>query len=462
MLDNEVDNVLIGNNYLSGLYSFNLMKNKKQVLLLDDKSTRYGELYTNFLGQLEKDFLQTWLQYIEDFSSLDIDRYISKKKIILSIDNNRIRLGETPWQNYREMLRKLPFCFKKEGKLFLTPIESKKNSDRFDRNYFAYCHRLARSIWMTEIEKLTPEVFFENCPEELMTIFQLFQSSLQLKKHMKKEERENLNTFVYMTRGYFHKKLTVHADSLELFHLILSLISPRYELDENTFLSDIRKNYINRGGLFRKTSVKQWYFDRCRPWRLELNSYEGVICPKYISFFGGHPSGIPIDFGPHVDNYTCVDVSLKLKENHLTHWKNEKILCSRSEDIGTNYPLWTADFSPGIIKAKVFIENHFGNKIDFVQKKIHRFLMDRLSPFVTDLEDIIEDEKMQFNPEILIKTKGRQAFSNRRIIISDISNPMKRIILKDVDYFGPFKGGNFGILSTLMELTKDDSSSYQK
>ena len=466
MLDNQVDNILIGSNYLSFLSSFNLLKNKKQVLVLDDMRSRYGELFADSLCQLEKDFLQIWGLNTGFFTSMDIDRYVTKKKLTLVMDHRRIRLGASPWQNYREIVRKLPFCFKEENRTYLAPIIGKKNQEKFDRNYFDHCHRLARNLWNLDEDDLSEELFLENCPEELMNIFQIFSASLEQKKIMKNEQREIINTFIYMARGYFHKILAVNADKMELFHLILSLLSPGYELDQDAFLSDVKKIYLEKGGKFRKTDVKQWYFDNSRPWRLELTSYEGVVCPQYISFFAGLPSGIPIDFGPFISTYTCVDVHWKLKKRHSTYWEEEKIFCSSIYDIGTNYPLWSAEFSPDFIKLKVFIENHLGNKISFVQKKIHQFLINRLGAFVTELEEMIENEKMSFNPEILTKAEvlatSRSSTDRRPMVISDISNPTKRVNLKNVDYFGPFKNGGFGLLSTLMELKKDHISLHDQ
>ena len=327
-----------------------------------------------------------------------------------------------------------------------------------DKDYFNYCQRLAERIW--EEDASLEDLFFKDCPDNLTNMAELFISLLAEKKNRHEEKRWIHNTLIYMARGYYHKKLSVNGSRFEVFHLLLSLLSPYYELDQNLLLKDIQSLYLKKGGRFRQTKIREWYFDKGRPWRLGLESYDGVIWPKSISFFGGLPSAIPIEFGTKTETYTCVNIHWKLNISNIPFRTHEKFFFSSVDNIGTDYPLWEIHFTPEGLRLKLFTINRPGNKISFIKKKVHELLILRLSPFIPKLETLIQEETMTFSPEIITteKTISPKKNQSQQIPIYDISNTTKKIQLKNVDYFGPFKKGSLGLLSTLLELKQDQST----
>ena len=114
MLDNRIDNILIGKSYLSFLFAFTLMDNDKKVLLLDDERSRYGNLFTGFLCHLEKTFLELWGKKRNLAPLENLDKYALKRPFTMIVNNHQIQLGNSPSKNYQEFLRKMPFCFKKK------------------------------------------------------------------------------------------------------------------------------------------------------------------------------------------------------------------------------------------------------------------------------------------------------------------------------------------------------------
>lgn len=457
---NKVDTTLIGNDYLSFLFSFTLMKQKERILLLNDNHSPHEDLATDTLCQLEKDFLKFWGEDQNIPPLRHIDRYVVQRPLTMAIDDCQIRFGHTPSQNYLECLRKFPSFFKRRGMLYFAPVARKKDKDKFDRDFFAYCKRLARKIYcFHDISTLDKKLFSSLCPDELLEIVDIFSLPLQKGAELEKSERWIFNTLVYMARGHFHKRLSITGGPIEIFHLILSLLSPHYELNQRELLTDMKAFYLDRGGQYLQTQVQEWHFDRGHPWRLELSSYKGVIWPQRISFLGNIPSEAPMDLGRPIKNYTCVNVRWMLNKTFTTGWEQEKALFTRVDKIGTDGPLWEAHFFPGEIRVKIFVFNEWGHKISFIQEEIHRIVLERLSPFIPRLKSNIIHEELSFGPEILTEP-GKRSFyhlhrKDKDITVRYTSPSGKKIKLKNVNYFGPFKEGSLGLFSTLIELKQD-------
>ena len=60
MLNKNFSLALLGNNYLSYLLSVEMLEWDKKVILIDDYRIKYGSHFTDYLCQLEYDFLNVW------------------------------------------------------------------------------------------------------------------------------------------------------------------------------------------------------------------------------------------------------------------------------------------------------------------------------------------------------------------------------------------------------------------
>ena len=162
-------------------------------------------------------------------------------------------LGNSPAQNLSEFIRKFPNLFLEDDKHEIESFicSSKKQND-FNNSYYAYCNRLAETTFRFKTsQNLSLNHFLSFCPEELKTLFQIFERSFTNQENFNDDENSiYLKTFLYITRGIFHRKLSIAATEFELFHLFLCLLSPHYELDQDALMRDLLPIFIDRGGVF--------------------------------------------------------------------------------------------------------------------------------------------------------------------------------------------------------------------
>ena len=452
MLNKHIDMMLVGKSYLSVLLSLDLLEQGQKVLLLDDEQMNIDESYVERFFSLEKEYLKNWGQEQNLEPLLNIDKYLKNTSLKFIFDDIHIRLGESPAHNYRELVRKMPEVF-----LFLNGdtniCENAEEMERFNDTYFAYCRRLGEIAYSYKNAKSTNlKILQQNCPPALKNIYDSFEYIFQKKKYSKFWWK--FKTFLYMSQGIFQKKLSLEPEPLERFHLFLCLLSPFYELESQKIFEDLIKINLEKGGQFKKTSIREWLFYKGKPWSVGLASYEGIIHPKKIAFVGGIPRKNLVALEPEAGYYTSLDVELSLKERPKGIALRERILFSGINRLGSSFPLWEGVFdeSRAIFKFMIFAES--GRKVDFVKNKVERQLVEDIEKFVPGISRIIKDVKMAYGREIWVdktKTIGDK-WHTSSIKMVDFSKSKKNSHLKKVYYLGPYKETLFGSLGMLMEI----------
>jgi hypothetical protein len=457
MLEKHIDQALIGKSYLSLLLSMNLLEKGEKVILLDDERMKFGDLYTNQLCHMEKSFLEAWGKEAKIEPLINIERYLKKKPLTFILDNTRIRLGEGPLRNYRELARKFPHCFEiNKTNLFTGPLES----DDFDSEVLALAERIGQMAYKfkgRQVFNLSSQMI--HAPQDFKDLFVLFVTGIFDDTYVQEENSWSLRTFLYVTRGLFQKKLSITGNDVQLFHLFLSLLSPFYELDHKALTEDLTKVFIEKGGQFKKTQVREWKFYKDKPWSLELASYEGIIHPKNISLLGGLPKAMPIKLHPPLRSYTCLEVDWDIESSDDFGEIGERILYSSLNKIGTARPLWLATLSKNKIEFKIFVAREDGMKIAFIEKDIREMLINDLQTIFPQFNAKISKEEMNFGKEVWIEEadnvkfkKQSQLNKGREISILDASTPTDHRSLKQMTYFGPYKDAPLGLFSTMLEI----------
>jgi len=457
MLEKNIDQALIGKSYLSLLLSMNFLDQGKKVVLLDDERMKFGELFTNQLCHMEKSFLETWGQEANIEPLINLKRYLKKRPLTFILDNTRVRLGEGPLRNYRELARKFPHCFKlDENNLFTSPLER----EDFDAEVLALSERIGQMAYKLNgrnVFNLSSQMI--HAPQDFKELFILFVSGIFDETKADNQTSWSLRTFLYVTRGLFQKKLSITGNDVQLFHLFLSLLSPFYELDHHALTEDLTKVFMEKGGQFKKTQVREWKFYKNKPWSLELASYEGIIHPKKISLLGGLPRSMPIKLHPALNSYTCLEVDWEIESSEVFGEVGERILYSSLSKIGTKRPLWLATFSEGKIEFKVFVAREEGLKISFISKQVREMLINDLQSIFPQFKAKILKEEMNFGKEVWIEQEDHSKFKKksqvnigREISVMDASTPRDHKALEQVAYFGPYKDAPLGLFSTMLEI----------
>ncbi|MEI8348487.1 MAG: hypothetical protein WCG27_13545, partial [Pseudomonadota bacterium] len=315
MLNKNVDMAIIGRSYLSFLYSLELLEKGKKVLLLDDDRMAFGNTYTNSLGQLEKDYLQLWGEEKGIAPLCNIDQYLKKKILTFVVGDKRLWLGDSPSANLTEITRKFFLKLNGDNQLASELIYHPQFLKNLDENFFQYCRGLADGLNPNKKLKLET-LFTEKRTEELTMIHQFFKHIIGRPEPLGVDQNQywTLKTLFFMAQGHFQKKLSLQIADSEFFHLLLTLLSPRYELDHEKLMADLMSLFQARGGQFKQTRVREWLFYDQRPWSMELASYEGIIHPKEISLLGSNPQGLSLEIFSNNSVFSCLNVDWELNE----------------------------------------------------------------------------------------------------------------------------------------------------
>lgn len=456
MIEKELDMALVGKNYLSYLLGLELIDRKQKVLLLDDDRLSYGQLYTDSLPQLEVQFLKIWGTDKDIDPFKNIEKYITKKSLTFSIGNDLVRLGGRPSHNFSEIMRKMPELLP-AGLEIKWPYNTEQGQADFDDAFMAFAKRVAQNAFRYKsVQSFNTAVFLAHCPPDIKTCFESFESVYQKMQDEGYSKHFKELTFFFMARGKFQKKFSMELSRFELFHLFITLLSPLYELNQDALLEDLETVLISRGGMFKRTRIREWLFHKSRPWSLELASYDGIIHPKNISLLGADPAGLSIKLKNPGQSYGCIRAVFNYKDVDKIMWKEEKFLRSTHKMLGTENPLWEIDFSSGYAEVKVFVKKLKGSKIDFHHKTILNMLELDIKDVFPGLWDELDLVSLDWGPEVWIegqkgKYKGDMPFP-KSVAVINVKEPMTEEQLSQVYYFGPYKEGPLGLLSSLMEI----------
>lgn len=454
----------------------------KKVILIDDERIRYGSHYTDYLCQLEYDFLKVWGEdrYIE--SLLKLDHYIVSKPYSIVLGENRVILGNRPSQNFSELMRKFPQFFIDEDEKVTEESESSQEGssfsseeDRkeFDDSFYKFCRLMAEnSFRFRTTQNLSLNHLLSLCPKKLHSMFSRFEKQYtkyrDQQRSLEQQDFDSARTFFYLMRGVFQRKLSIDASEFELFHLFLSLLSPHYEIDHQALVRDLLPTFTSRGGVYKKTQVKDWIFENQKPWSLELASFEGVIHPEKLALLGGRPEGLPVKVEVEDKSFRSIEIEINLigDSDLKLGIEGQRIFYTRSDKVGSLYPFWEGRFIENKGTIKFYTRSYKGMKVNFVKDFLLSEIERDLSKITKTNIKKIELNSLHFGNDLCLeeisvsKKKYKQDSPLlAKTAIYDSTAPGQHDRLKNVLYIGPLKKTSFGLFSALMEI-KDSPSLY--
>jgi len=444
MLNKNVDTIIVGQNYLSYLLAFQLITERHDVLILNDERIAKDDNHFKMFSPMEKSFIQAWGEDLEAPYLEHISEALSVRPFIISLDEKEVLLGrDNPYQNIVELARKFPEFFYE----ILEFIDSSGiTEESFNEAYYNMCDRLGKTLCRYKtLQNFNFSTFSNHCPDYMTDIFDLFFERIS----MGDEFEDSKALFAYGMRAIFHDVLTISMPKIEAFHLFCSLIGPRYQLDTSHIVSKLKGLLEHRGGNFRNSQIREWKFHKGRPWCVELNSFEGIIHPRKLTFIGGRPRQIPLKLETQhlYGNYELIVRKDKLHQRSLPFFK------FYSNHMGAQFPFWVEYRLEGEDESKsrvrVFSKGHDAEKEEFLFNEISDLLCKHN---VIEMKSDIEDIKL--GEDVISGVVAKSLNLPEKMILRDGAFALKGEKLKDVYYIGPCKKGPLGLLSSLME-TKD-------
>lgn len=455
ILDKHFDNVLMGKSSLSCLLALGLLKANQRILVIDDERLSYGSLYSQNLGELEKEFLSIMAED-EDITPLkEINNYLQPAPQRFIVNERQIFLGRRPWQNFVELNRKFPEIFNQRG---LTEVENILSSsaakDEFDELVYSTSHRIAASaVRVDGVEQLNFTLFLNQCPELLKNLFEVFSQELSFFEQSEDPSHRTTRGLLYVFRSFYQQQMGGEFDQIELFHLFMSILSPRYQLDDSVLTNDLLDLCLRRGGQFKCTTVREWKFHKQAPWSIELASFDGIIHPQRISFFGGGLEKTPFRAESDIGQYRGLQMSWRFESEFLKRFVGERFVVTEVEKLGTDVPWVLCDFNELGVDFVIPVAYEKGFKTSFIKQGLRRRLKTLLKRWIEDIEEVLIDESLDLDSEVWPHTSqflSKKVNLNKRLL--DISTPGRPVRLNRVYYYGPLNQGQLGLLSGLLAI----------
>ncbi|WP_127716223.1 hypothetical protein [Halobacteriovorax sp. HLS] len=456
MLEKNVDMAVIGHNYLSYLFGFDLLSKKQKILILDDERIKYGGLFGRQLSELERVFLKTWGEDNKLEPLINIDRFLSQQDVHFYINKTKLVLGASPFENLYELSRKFPNFFLAIDGEFGVDLDTEKK-ESFDVEFLSFCHRMGRNACrFSNLQNLSIDTFLNHCPVELKKIFTLFKENIR-RMILDTSNHWDYKSLIYGAKSFYQSRMSIASSDLEIFHLFHCLISPFYLLNEDKIIEEILPLFESRGGQLKRTHVREWKFYKRSPWSLELASFEGIIHPARVALLGGLPEKLPLKVRPDNKCYKNVVSSVKFYEqSHLS--KGVHILV-RDNRIGTDQSLIVLDniSDQSMARAQQFVLKRKGQKIDFFKSSLRDWLSDDLHYVLGEKIQYEAVEEFHFGDEVFISEplnffERSNIHLPKKTKIYDSANPLYKSKLDNVFYFGPYKDAQLGLLTAMVDI----------
>lgn len=452
MLSKNIDHAVVGHNYFAYLFSKILLDRKLSVMLLDDERYNFGDFYTETLTVLDRELLKRLGKNHQFTGFLDIEKYLTTKDHFFYLGKTRVFLGANPLLNYRELTRKFPSFFQS-----LSPDET----EVFDQHFNQYIDEtIDFSFDVKKWNSKKPFLYPAN--NVFVASFERFYQKL-IGLELSVQEKNLLYTLINMTRGFYQGVLSSRGTKAELFHGFICLISPLFKLDHESLKNQLKDEYIQSGGEFKKLQLNELKFQSGSLQSFKLESFEGHIKAKKMSFLGGASRDLPLELNYRGKIYSCLEgklvFTLEGAQKYFSHFQNHNILFSSTHKVGTDRPMWFGRFEKDHFNITFIVAQKAGSKESFFQEDLTKLINDDFKFVFPEFQGSLAIQDLKFSFDQLIEERSFE-FTQKNISLipqnvvrffkkerPDFLDP-----LKNVYYHGPLTNERLGTFSSLLVL----------
>ncbi len=286
MLKNRYQEILIGVGLMSLVRGIVSLKRNRSTLLIDDRRFTVDSYPGLFLSELEiLALLRIGKKYdIPELS--DLRQFLAPAEIGLVTDHRRLRLGRSPLDNLKELLRKYPELLDQSDldRVYAEPEEE------FNRSFLA---ELARFEGQNFEASMRPKGHrFELLgPKWLKTVYSRFGELMNEEYQESKDLKYSV--LLHLLGLHHEEKLKTSLGAEEIPFYFFRTFSPVYRLHDFFLATQLKRRLILLGGDYKESGVQFWQFFEDRFETLLLASFEGVISGERVLFFAHLPEDVP-------------------------------------------------------------------------------------------------------------------------------------------------------------------------
>lgn len=446
MLKNRYDEILIGLNITSLVRGLISIQNNKSVLLIDDKRFKAPSLVSDFVSELEiHSFLRIAKQYeISELSN--IRKFIRPAHIDLNTDNVRLRIGASPFENLRELIRKYPELMVKED-LDLVYREGERHFNeyfleelkRFEASSFENIARGKNAKY--ELSSATPKWF--------RAVFNKFSELINLEYMQDKSLK--FNSLLHMMSLFFEEKMKAKINPEEVSYYFFKLLSPQYRLQDFILIAQLKRRLMVSGGDYKESKIQYWQFYQGRFENLLLASFEGVISANKVLFFTHLPEDLPFFLNSEFSFYRSVQMHVD-KTSISPYPAHHLVVQTQDTILGSDKPFRIISFDQTLSFYQMPYLYMPGSKASFYQNELEEsYKTDaRNIPFTPEDANFSDTLNATLDLRGLAETK---TFTVRTLLPLELKYEEKNVA--GFEYWGNHKFYGFGYLGLIYGINQN-------
>lgn len=286
MLKNRYQEILVGMGLMSLVRGLISLKRNRSTLLVDDPRFMADSYHLHYLSELEIHSLLRLGQNYEIPELLDLKQFLLPAGIELVSNELRLRLGQSPFENLREVLRKFPELIDETD----LDMPFKDSPESFNTYFLEELRRYEAAVY--ESSKRPRGLRFElQGPKWMKTIYTRFADMVNREYSVSKELK--YSALIHLLGLSSEEKLKTYLPPEEIPFYFFRLLSPIYRLQDFFLTTQLKRRLLLLGGDYKESSVQFWQLHDYKFENLLLASFEGVISGDRVLFFAHLPEDVP-------------------------------------------------------------------------------------------------------------------------------------------------------------------------
>lgn len=288
----DVDFLIRGGDLISMVFAMGLLRKRQEVLFYNERPSegRFQNIHT--WGDLEIRHLELLGEKIDSKALKEIRNYCQPVQYIYAITGQRLKLGQNAWKNFFNLYRRCPKWFDLSKSPHFDPRSLLKEDfeEKFNQEFERGINRVAENCFRyRQLENLTSSLFETHMPDFFIRLADGL-------VHLFREEKvEGVNLykmslaerkFLAGIRFFYQQHLDLEWGKVEVYHLLLSLLAPRYELDEAKLMDVLQKEFCRFGGFWGDPEIfnaPPFYDESKHHLQTQNQHYQANFCFSFIN-----------------------------------------------------------------------------------------------------------------------------------------------------------------------------------
>jgi hypothetical protein len=355
MLNKNYSKGIVGLNYVSLTYGLIALEKGHSALIVDDQRLPFSNKWYLNIGYLERSILIRIGEKYNIDPLKNLDNYLGDKNTVLCLNKIIIELVDSPFSNIKEIARKIPECF---SGVYLDKLKL-ISPDVFDADFFEYLDQVCENAFEKLENNNLKDLFDAHKGLEFSAVMEsfieFFEKNTDITKHIH-----------YILQVMYQTVFSSAHLKIESEYLLMSLLSPRFEVNESKLKEDLLFEYRKTGGDIKVTSVKDWGIEDNKLKYILLDSIDGLIKLDNCHFFSQINHHLPFDVQSAKTQFKSIKINCMLDHKFISLYESKRIIFSNKSRMGSDFPYWEVSIdSTGLLTGLYSYADYTGTKPSF-------------------------------------------------------------------------------------------------